>query len=152
MLDKLAELSQRFDEVNEALADPEVVLDQARYQQLSREHSDLDEVVQTFRAFQKTQKTLTDNQAIASDSGEEAELRELARLEIPELAETLESLQAQLQVLLLPKDEDGPPFGADREEILSRFSPHFELLSDWTPRSYPNRTGLEHMFLWKRKT
>ncbi len=52
----------------------------------------------------------------------------------------------------LPKDEDGPPFGADREEILSRFSPHFELLSDWTPRSYPNRTGLERMFLWQRKT
>ncbi len=49
MLDKLAELSQRFDEVNEALADPDVVLDQARYQRLSREHSDLEVVVQTFR-------------------------------------------------------------------------------------------------------
>jgi SAM-dependent methyltransferase len=48
-------------------------------------------------------------------------------------------------------DEDGPPFGTTREEILKRFSPHFELIKDWVPRSYPNRTGLERMFWWKRK-
>ena len=53
---------------------------------------------------------------------------------------------------MLPKDEEGPPFGADREEIVARFSPSLELLSDWTPRSYPNRTGLERMFLWKKKS
>ena len=52
----------------------------------------------------------------------------------------------------LPKDEEGPPFGTDREEIIARFSPRLELLADWTPRSYPNRTGLERMFLWQRKT
>lgn len=51
----------------------------------------------------------------------------------------------------LPKDEEGPPFGVDREEILSRFAPNFELIEDWTPRSYPNRTGLERMFLWRKK-
>ncbi len=48
-------------------------------------------------------------------------------------------------------DKEGPPFGVDREEIWARFSPHFELLEEWAPRSYPNRTGLERMFLWKRR-
>ncbi|MBC8097579.1 MAG: methyltransferase domain-containing protein [Akkermansiaceae bacterium] len=48
-------------------------------------------------------------------------------------------------------DKDGPPFGTDREEQLRRFSPHFELLEDWVPRSYSNRTGLERMFWWQRK-
>ena len=48
-------------------------------------------------------------------------------------------------------DKEGPPFGVDREEIWVRFSPHFELLEEWTPRSYPNLTGLERMFLWKRR-
>lgn len=48
-------------------------------------------------------------------------------------------------------DEDGPPFGTTREEQIQRFSPHFELLEDWVPRSYPNRIGLERMFWWKRK-
>lgn len=48
-------------------------------------------------------------------------------------------------------DTDGPPSGTDREEQLRRFSPHFDLVTDWTPRSYPNRTGLERMFWWKRR-
>jgi hypothetical protein len=48
-------------------------------------------------------------------------------------------------------DTDGPPFGVEREEIWRRFSPHFELLAEWTPRSYPNRTNLERMFWWRRK-
>ena len=47
-------------------------------------------------------------------------------------------------------DTDGPPFGVTREEIWQRFSPHFELLSEWTPRSYPNRTNLERMFWWRK--
>jgi len=47
-------------------------------------------------------------------------------------------------------DKDGPPFGTDRDEIGKRFSPHFELVREWVPRSYPNRTGLERMFWWKR--
>ncbi|MFM8470610.1 MAG: methyltransferase domain-containing protein [Limisphaerales bacterium] len=47
-------------------------------------------------------------------------------------------------------DKEGPPFGVGREEIWAHFSPHFELLEEWTPRSYPNRTGLERMFLWRR--
>lgn len=49
-------------------------------------------------------------------------------------------------------DKAGPPFGTDREEIIERFSPHFELVKDWVPRSFPNRTNLERMFWWRRKT
>lgn len=48
-------------------------------------------------------------------------------------------------------DRDGPPFGVDREEIGSRFFPHFDLREEWVPRSYPNRTNLERMFWWVRK-
>jgi SAM-dependent methyltransferase len=48
-------------------------------------------------------------------------------------------------------DEDGPPFGTTRDEVLKRFSPHLDLLQDWVPRSYPNRTGWERMFWWTRK-
>jgi SAM-dependent methyltransferase len=48
-------------------------------------------------------------------------------------------------------DPDGPPWPTDREEQLARFSPHFELLTDWLPRSYPNRAGKEWMFWWSRR-
>lgn len=54
-----------------------------------------------------------------------------------------------LAVNYLIPDTDGPPFGTTREEIIERFSPFLELQTDWVPRSYPNRVGLERMFWWR---
>jgi SAM-dependent methyltransferase len=56
-----------------------------------------------------------------------------------------------LAVNYLIPDRDGPPFGTTREELWRRFSPDFDLLQEWVPRSYPNRTGLELMLRWRRK-
>ncbi|MBI3853042.1 MAG: methyltransferase domain-containing protein [Verrucomicrobia bacterium] len=56
-----------------------------------------------------------------------------------------------LAVNYLIPDKDGPPFGTTREELWQRFSPHFDLMQEWVPRSYPNRTGLELMLWWRRK-
>jgi methyl halide transferase len=56
-----------------------------------------------------------------------------------------------LAVHYLIPDKDGPPFGTTRDEVVSRFSAHFDLLAEWVPRSYPNRTGLELMMWWRRK-
>ncbi len=55
-----------------------------------------------------------------------------------------------LAVNYLIPDHDGPPFGTTREELIERFAPHFSLLSEWVPRSYPNRTGLELMIWWRK--
>jgi SAM-dependent methyltransferase len=46
---------------------------------------------------------------------------------------------------------EGPPWPTSRAEQMERFSPHFELLADWTPRSFPNREGRERMFWWTRR-
>jgi methyl halide transferase len=54
-------------------------------------------------------------------------------------------------VFYMIDDEDGPPFGTNRTELVNRFSPHFDLLKEWVPRSYPNRTGLELMMWWRKK-
>ena len=56
-----------------------------------------------------------------------------------------------LAVNYLIPDKDGPPFGTTRDELWRRFSPHFELVEELVPRSYPNRTGLELLLCWKRK-
>ena len=56
-----------------------------------------------------------------------------------------------LAVNYLIPDKDGPPFGTTRAELWKRFSPHFELLEEWVPRSYPNRKGLELMLWWRKK-
>lgn len=56
-----------------------------------------------------------------------------------------------LAVNYLIADTEGPPFGTCREELWRRFSPHFDLLEEQVPRSYPNRTGLELLLRWRRK-
>lgn len=56
-----------------------------------------------------------------------------------------------LAVNYLIPDTDGPPFGVTREEIIRRFSPHFDLREEWEPRSYPNRARLERIFWWRKK-
>jgi SAM-dependent methyltransferase len=56
-----------------------------------------------------------------------------------------------LAVNYLIPDRDGPPFGTTRQELWERFSERFDLLEEWVPRSYPNRTGLELMLWWRLK-
>ena len=46
---------------------------------------------------------------------------------------------------------EGPPWPTTRDEQLTLFRPHFQLVADWVPRSYPNRTGRERMFHWQRR-
>lgn len=57
-----------------------------------------------------------------------------------------------LAVNYLIPDTDGPPFGTTRDEQWQRFSNHFDLVKEWVPRPYPNRTGLELMLWWRKKT
>lgn len=45
-----------------------------------------------------------------------------------------------------------PPFGVSQDELMERFAPHFELVQGSVPRSYPNRTGLELLLWWRRKS
>lgn len=47
-------------------------------------------------------------------------------------------------------EDQGPPWRTSRDEQRQRFSPHFDLLADWLPRSYPNREGKEWMYWWRR--
>jgi SAM-dependent methyltransferase len=55
-----------------------------------------------------------------------------------------------LAVHYMIRDTEGPPFGVVQQELMERFSLHFELRQGWVPRSYPNRTGLELMLWWQR--
>jgi cyclopropane fatty-acyl-phospholipid synthase-like methyltransferase len=56
-----------------------------------------------------------------------------------------------LAVNYLISDTDGPPYGVTDSELRRRFSPHLILQSDWAPRSYPNRAGLERCYHWRMK-
>ena len=51
---------------------------------------------------------------------------------------------------LQPRDEAGPPFGVTVAELQRRFAPHFGLVAQWCPRSFPGRLGRERVFWWRR--
>jgi methyl halide transferase len=52
---------------------------------------------------------------------------------------------------LNPEHPDGPPFPVSRDELMARFAPEFDLIGEWIPRSYPNRTGRELTLWWRAR-
>ncbi len=102
MLNKLEEVVDRFREVEGLLSDPATMADQKKFRELTREHADLSEVVEVYGRYCRVRDDLEGNRELLKDS--DADVREMARLEIPELEEEIETLDQQLKLLLLPRD------------------------------------------------
>jgi peptide chain release factor 1 len=103
VLDKLEELSRRYDELNEELSRPEIVSDLDRMKRVSKEQADLDQIIRVYRALGDTQREIEDLEEII-DQGEDPELVNMAREDLPTLKERLASIEKELNLLLLPKD------------------------------------------------
>ena len=97
---KLEALAERHEEVGHLLADPAVIADNARYRSLSREYSQLDPVVNSLAEHARAQRDLAAAQAMRADE----EMRELAEQEIPAAQARIVALEAELGLLLIPKD------------------------------------------------
>ena len=102
MFDKLEEVEDRFREVEGLLSDPAVMGRQDRFRELTREHAELSALMEVYRAYKRVCEDLEGNRELLQDA--DAELRDLARQELPGLEERREALAQQLKVLLLPKD------------------------------------------------
>ena len=99
---KLEGLMERYEEVQALLGEPNVVSDQDKFRALTREYSQLGEVVAGFQQYQQAEADL---QAIEEMlSGDDAEMKAMAQEELAEAKQLIERVEAELQVLLLPKD------------------------------------------------
>jgi len=98
--DKLDHLAARYREIEESLCRPEVVTDTKRLRELSRERTELTDLVAAYARYLELEAQLEGNRELLMDP----ELRELAQAEIPELEAELESLEETIALLLLPKD------------------------------------------------
>ena len=76
-----------------------------KYVKLASDYSELQDIVAGIRALQAAEAELADLKALEADRSSDAEMRELAEAEIPGVEERIEQLRAELQILLLPKDE-----------------------------------------------
>jgi peptide chain release factor 1 len=104
MLEKLAQTEERYEELTQLMADPEIAQDHHRVAELAKERSDLEDVVTVYREFKATTEELNDTVEMVEEDDLGPELRELAEMEVMELEERQEKLRQELRRLLLPKD------------------------------------------------
>ncbi|HET7787839.1 MAG TPA: peptide chain release factor 1 [Myxococcales bacterium] len=102
MDDKLQEIEQRFERLTADLGNPEVIADRARFSQVAKERAQLEPLVEAYRDFRRMRAEVEDNKALLEDK--DADVRAIAKEELPALQARLERLEERLKILLLPRD------------------------------------------------
>jgi len=107
ILNKIEGLEAKFHEVSLMITDPNVIADQARYVRLNRDYKDLERVIASAEKYKKAVKSLEEAKDLFYNE-QDAELKEMARMEIEELEPQIPELEEEVKLMLLPKDpEDG---------------------------------------------
>lgn len=103
MFDKLQAMEQRYHQLSEFLCDPKIVQDPDKLRVYSKEQSDLSDTVAAYQAYKDAQNQLREAKAMLQEKLDE-DMKEFVKSEIDDLNARIESLEEQLQVLLLPRD------------------------------------------------
>ncbi len=99
---KLEQLEKRFEELTQQMADPAVIGDAERYRKVTKEHSELAELVGKFREWRQVDNSLSQARSMLQES--DPELKEMAEEEVARLTPEQEKLEEEIKILLLPKD------------------------------------------------
>ncbi|MBW7952942.1 MAG: PCRF domain-containing protein, partial [Chitinophagaceae bacterium] len=102
MIDKLEAIKARFEQIGIALTNPEIINNQKEFGKLSKEYRSIEKIVIPFNQYMKIVADYNFAKESLNDSDED--MRELAKLELPNLEEQKETLEKQLTQLLIPKD------------------------------------------------
>ena len=104
MLEKLAAVEEKFNNINDMLYDGAVACDNEKYASLMKEFKTLEPVVEKYREYKKVTDDLESAKALLTESGLDKELKEMALMEIEEAKILQNEIFDQLKILLLPKD------------------------------------------------
>lgn len=102
MLDKLNEIEEKYIKLEQKLTQPEVISDRQLFQDTSKEHADLIDLVETYRRFKSVIEQIADNEDLLQE--DDHEIRDMAREELSSLKNQRDELEEELKFLLLPKD------------------------------------------------
>lgn len=102
ILEKLQTLAERYQEVGHLLGDSEIISNQNKFRELSKEYAELEPVVQCFEQYQSVLDDISEAKSMLEES--DPEMREMAQEELESANEKIEPLEIELQKLLLPKD------------------------------------------------
>ncbi|MDQ0269275.1 peptide chain release factor 1 [Cytobacillus purgationiresistens] len=103
MFDRLQSVEDRYERLNELLSDPEIVNDPKKLRDYSKEQSDIQETVDTYRKYKDVYEQFKDAKAMLEDKLD-ADMREMVKEELGELETQVEELEGKLKILLVPKD------------------------------------------------
>ncbi len=99
---KLESLIERYEEIQHMLSAPEIIADQEKFRNLSKEYSQLEEVVKCFTAFRQAEEDLAAAQEMMQE--DDAEMKEMAQEEFKAAKQAIAEYEQELQILLLPRD------------------------------------------------
>lgn len=100
MFDKIEELERRYQELEALLSDPMIISNQPEFRKFSKEHSDLSALVAAYRRWRRVAEEIGENKEMLIDP----DMKEMAEEELKVLDEEKDQLEADIQLLLLPKD------------------------------------------------
>jgi len=103
MLEKLEEIKHRFEEVGQLIVQPDAMSDMKKYTKLSKEYKDLEKIVSKYDKYRKVQADIISAKEMLATEKDQ-EFKEMAKLELEELAPELEKIEEDLKQLLIPKD------------------------------------------------
>ena len=102
MFDRLAQMDTRYEELGTQLSDPTLVSDQKKFQATAKQHRDLEPTVEKYRQYRSVQQAVADAKAMLAEA--DPEIRQMATEELSTLEPRLADIEAELRVMLLPKD------------------------------------------------
>ncbi|MDR9456793.1 MAG: peptide chain release factor 1 [Salegentibacter sp.] len=105
MIEKLNIVKQRFDEVNDLIIQPDVISDQKRYIELNKEYKDLKALMDERTKYLELTNNIKEAEEIIAD-GSDAEMTEMAKMQLEEAKEELPKLEEKIRMMLVPKDPD----------------------------------------------
>ncbi|MGK4151511.1 peptide chain release factor 1 [Kurthia gibsonii] len=103
MFDRLQAVEDRYERLNELLSDPDVVSDNKKLAQYSKEQSDIQETVEVYREYKSIKEQITDAKEML-DEKLDPDMKEMVKEELKELEVQVPGLEEHLKVLLIPKD------------------------------------------------
>ena len=103
LLDKLAFIENKYDELSVKISDPSIMANQNEWRKLCKEHAELEVIVNAYREYKKVVEDLEADKEMLHEETDK-EMKEMLHEEISDLTEKEKELDKQIQILLLPKD------------------------------------------------
>ena len=102
MLDRLEAIKARFDDLGVALTNPEIIADNKKFSELSKEYRSLEKIVTVYIEYRK----ILDDVEFYKEAlnGSDEEMREMAKTELPETESRLTTIESRIRQMLIPKD------------------------------------------------